>query len=520
MTTTVSTSTDEPFLLDDQPLLESTELKSKLGPLEMESIRHVRHCVETVVGVLYNASTPLDSWKDYKDSVEKARNKFEPPTDADTEDSSGRLGFTYVPQEEESSSYKEVLQSCMEYVALFRVNRSAQSDVSEVNDMRYIEDVYVSLLEETYEIIKTAKATFNGNITESIKALTQKLMDQANHLHETFLGKIETLNCAYRSRLLDKLSWVSYRSQANLRKALNTMEESHRKTMTNLEKSILKGKKDSYDRASDIAKFRTQITKYTKLMRKHGIVDHDDYISIDDEKIKTDNILDHYQKVLFNRQEKIKKMKHQIKELSEILDTALENEGRNSTAQHRSPSVVSKGATARKMSTARNTPGKGKRASSSSVAPKISENGITAPELSTVDEIKEWIMRSAPDSQGRISLEETLLLLEETRTIYEEKITKTKDDFMSKIIAERNDLLRLEQEFQKQYDEILRDVNQDPEIQDSITDQQTPMVSRVQYLFPVNIRPNMRSIEVQCDLENPPPLVLLAPLKQKEEDTY
>ncbi|KAI9346240.1 hypothetical protein BDR26DRAFT_1005387 [Obelidium mucronatum] len=513
MTSTVSTST-EPLLLDEQPLLESNVLRSKLGPLEMESIRHVRHCVETVVGVLYNASTPLDSWKDYKESVEKARNKFEPPTDIDTEDSSARLGFTYVPQEEESSSYKAVLQSCMEYVALFRVNRSAQSEVSEVNDMRYIEDVYVSLLEETYEIIKAAKATFNGNITESIKSLTQKLMDQANHLHELYLNKIEMLNCAYRSRLLDKLSWVSYRSQMSLRKSLSTLEESHKKTMSNLEKNILKGKKDSYDRASDISKFRNQVTKYTKLMRKHGIVDHDDYISIDDEKIKTDNILDHYQKVLFNRQEKIKKMKHQMKELSEILDSAAETDGRGSTVQKRTPSVVSRGA--RKQST-RETPSKGRgRASSIMAPPKLPENGITAPELTTVDEIKEWIMRSAPDAQGRISLEETLLLLEETRTIYEEKINKSKDEFMAKIIAERNDLLRLEQEFQKQYDEILRDVYQDNEIQDSITDQQTPMVSKVQYLFPVNIRSNMKSIEIQCDLEKPPPLILLAPLKKEE----
>ncbi|ORY33630.1 hypothetical protein BCR33DRAFT_856266 [Rhizoclosmatium globosum] len=162
--------------------------------------------------------------------VERARNKFEPPPSLDEEDMADRLGFTYIPPEDESASYKAVLQSCMEYVALFRVNRFQQSEVSEVNDMRYIEDVYVSLLEETYEIIKTAKATFNGNITDSIESLTQRLMDKANDMHRQYQEKIELLNCAYRSRLLDKLSWISCKSESSLKKSLLELEQSHKQT--------------------------------------------------------------------------------------------------------------------------------------------------------------------------------------------------------------------------------------------------------------------------------------------------
>ncbi|KAJ3290998.1 hypothetical protein HDU79_002767 [Rhizoclosmatium sp. JEL0117] len=436
--------------------------------------------------------------------VERARNKFEPPPSLDEEDMADRLGFTYIPAEDESASYKAVLQ------------RFQQSEVSEVNDMRYIEDVYVSLLEETYEIIKTAKATFNGNITDSIESLTQRLMDKANDMHRQYQEKIELLNCAYRSRLLDKLSWISCKSESSLKKSLLELEQSHKQTMSKLEKNILKGKKDSYDRASDITKFRNQVDKYTKLMRKHGIVDHDDYMSMDDEKIKTDNILDHYQKVLFGRQEKIKQMKKQMKELESILDSSKEESDRKSAvSRERTQSIVGSRGN-RRQSSIRNTTSEKSKRTPSTMTPKIQETVLTAPELQNMNDIKEWIMRSAPDAQGRISLEETLMLLEETRSIYEEKINKAKEELMTKIIAERNDFMRLDQDLQNQYDDIIGEVYEDPEILDSIVE--NPILTKVERLFPVHIRPNMVSVEVTCDIETPPPLQLLKPLDSDDED--
>ncbi|ORY24651.1 hypothetical protein BCR33DRAFT_860183 [Rhizoclosmatium globosum] len=435
-----------------------------------------------VVCVLYNAATPLDSWNEYKDMVERARNKFEPPPSLDEEDMADRLGFTLFLQRMNLL----LIKHCMEYVALFRVNRFQQSEVSEVNDMRYIEDVYVSLLEETYEIIKTAKATFNGNITDSIESLTQRLMDKANDMHRQYQEKIELLNCAYRSRLLDKLSWISCKSESSLKKSLLELEQSHKQTMSKLEKNILKGKKDSYDRASDITKFRNQVDKYTKLMRKHGIVDHDDYMSMDDEKIKTDNILDHYQKVLFGRQEKIKQMKKQMKELESILDSSKEESDRKSAvSRERTQSIVGSRGN-RRQSSIRNTTGEKSKRTPSTMTPKIQET------------------------------QETLMLLEETRSIYEEKINKAKEELMTKIIAERNDFMRLDQDLQNQYDDIIGEVYEDPEILDSIVE--NPILTKVERLFPVHIRPNMVSVEVTCDIETPPPLQLLKPLDSDDED--
>jgi hypothetical protein len=53
--------------------------------------------------------------------------------------------------------YKQLLQNAVEYVALFRVNRPAQSDITAVNDVRGTEEAYTDLLEVSERMIVLTK---------------------------------------------------------------------------------------------------------------------------------------------------------------------------------------------------------------------------------------------------------------------------------------------------------------------------------------------------------------------------
>ncbi|TPX77955.1 hypothetical protein CcCBS67573_g00760 [Chytriomyces confervae] len=503
-----STANEFPFPEGDTDLslLDSASLHENLGTLEMKTIKTVRDCIETAVCLLYNAAIPLDSWNDFKREFERTRNKYEvvdaptfgPAATPVVSDEDRIPDFTWG---EQSTDYQRVLQSAMEYVALFKVNRPVQSDYSAIGDMRHVEEVYLNLLEETYNIMTAAKTTYNGNITESIKCLTEKLMAKVNDAHANYNQALEKMDSAFRSKLLDSLSRVSFVCKSGLQNQIETLEQNHKAAMSQMEHEILKTKKDTYDRINDISKMKVQISKYTKLMKKNGIHDPEDYMTIGDEKIKADSILEHHQKLIVTREQKLKSMKTQIKDLQEILT-------------HQNWSGSSEGATRPRTNGTNSRPGKSTRDTPTSkhsqkpnsrdLEDKKLEGPKQAPQINEVDELKDWIVQSVPTVIGRISNEETFEILGEVRREYEVKLAERHNEYARNIIAERTEIVRVRREFQLQFDQVIKELTSNHDFLSLLGAKQGPVISKVQQMYPVNIKKGMKNAEVQCSLEKPP----------------
>ncbi|KAI8609839.1 hypothetical protein BC830DRAFT_1173208 [Chytriomyces sp. MP71] len=479
----MATSTDAGFPFPiSLNLMDASRLRDNLGgPLEMASLRQVQSCIETAVGVLYNAATPLESWHAYRHEYERTRNKYE--TEAwGSEGGSKVEDFRWG---EQSNEYQQVLQSAMEYVALFRVNRPVQSEYSSVLDIRHVEDVFMELLEETYDIMMTAKNEFNGNVAESLQSLSQTLHKKANQELNAFNEKLTKMQCAYRSRLLDTLAKVSFICK---------------KLMDKMEKDILKMKKDTYDRENEIGKLKVQMKKYSKLMKKYNIAAPEDYLVVDDEKIKADSILQHYQSIIYTREQKLKSMKTQLKDLEGILA----HQSWPGSSEGGRPRSNSMAPVTRHKSVHNTPPSKPPTAATPGSSLRKMGESKQAPELQDLEDMKAWITRSCPTAIGRIGTDEAFGILEEVRGEYEAKVAAMREEYVAKIVAERTEIVRVQREFQKQYDEIVRELTSSYDFLNLLWEKQGCIVSRVENMYPIHVKHGMTNAEVQCDLDEPP----------------
>ncbi|KAJ3409160.1 vacuolar sorting protein VPS33/slp1 [Chytridiales sp. JEL 0842] len=193
--------------------------------------------------------------------------------------------------------YKELFENSAEYVGLFKVNRPMQSDVSTIKDVRGTEEAYTDLQEDIQEIIEELQQNFDGGIAKAIQTLSAW------------------------SRLLDMVARVAHQAELDLQDAIKKREAEHAAKLVEMDKKIYQAKKDAHQRGHETSKLRSQCSRYQVMLRKHGLSDHDEYLTVGgDEKVRTGDIIEYYQTSQARKESKIQDMTTQLQTLEDIAE--------------------------------------------------------------------------------------------------------------------------------------------------------------------------------------------------------
>jgi flagellar biosynthesis regulator FlaF len=202
-------------------------LKDRIGGLDLSTIIHIKEYIEQVVKILADPTEKYEPWE--PESAKKSRiniisqrvmgeskipelkqlPKLPPPKKTNVVDI-GDSDEQFTKQDLES-----LLQSSIEYVALFKVNRPVQSDISNMEDLRKTELIYAQLLEDVKSTLSDVKALFNSNLVAAIQSLSLWLADRAEHLKKAHLKDMEVVKGAYKSIKNDALKRVAHDSEVN-----------------------------------------------------------------------------------------------------------------------------------------------------------------------------------------------------------------------------------------------------------------------------------------------------------------
>ncbi|KAI8850639.1 hypothetical protein BC829DRAFT_388564 [Chytridium lagenaria] len=238
----------------------------------------------------------------------------------DTGVQASRMELEEEPSEKTAPPYKDLLNSAMEYVALFRVNRPSQSDSFSVQEVTHTEDLYLDLLQDVRNAMLDIKSTFDSKLSKSIKDLALWLSKRASKMEHAHIHEVEIARSAFRARQADTLSRMSFDAEKNLKRILKLKETECSKKIIEIDREIFKTKKDAHQKAYEVSKLRAHVARYQMILRKHGITESDAYLTIDDERIKTEDVIEHYQNTLAARESKVAELTHQLNQLEEFVE--------------------------------------------------------------------------------------------------------------------------------------------------------------------------------------------------------
>ncbi|KAJ3153023.1 hypothetical protein HK101_001759 [Irineochytrium annulatum] len=227
-----------------------------------------------------------------------------------------------------SRPYKEMLLGAVEYVALFRVNRPVQSDVTTVEEVRSTEDTYAALMRDMMISVQEVQTNFDGKVAGAIQELALWLASKAEKLEKAHNIDVETVRSAYRARYSDALARIAYLYQNKLKEASKVIEAQHIAKGVEMDHEIFRLKKETHHRVYEVSKMRSHVARYQFLLRKHSINETDKlnprpqaYLTVDDERVKTEDVVAHYQQTLLNREEKYNELVAQLNQAEAYLES-------------------------------------------------------------------------------------------------------------------------------------------------------------------------------------------------------
>ncbi|KAJ3105521.1 hypothetical protein HDU97_008000 [Phlyctochytrium planicorne] len=443
--------------------------------------------------------------------------------------------------------YRELLNSAMEYVALFRVNRPAQSDSFSVKEVHNTEDIYHDLLQD------------------------------------------------------------------RLRKAVKDKEEEYDKRMDQVDRDTFQMKKETHQRAYEVSKLRTHVARYQMLLRKHNITESDAYLTIDDERIKTEDFIEHYQTMLASKEAKTAELAQQLRQLEDFVDIYGLRNGKQSfhvrdlldasggdiesrrtsvaaldappkTAGSRPPMSARIGAAGARRPSITDSEAGGGSDFGSNMSLAMPANGSIASiatgrppappsragqgrrthfsDLGRVVErggdstqrVGSRPPTTSSQSQGRalrpvsvatearsrqvstnkdpsqeldlsrsiwgtmevaeptkadevvlsddlLSEEEAIMLAAQVKEQYEEKLRMMLDSIAAQIEEEKAEIIRINREFRERFEELQVEISKDGQIVERLSHKQPKIINLIHYIFPVGVKPNHANKGVQCDLD-------------------
>ncbi|KAJ1543894.1 hypothetical protein HK405_008984, partial [Cladochytrium tenue] len=208
----------------------------------------------------------------------------------------------------------------VEYSGLFRANRHCQSDLSTVAGLKRVEDAYADLLEDVSDSIDDARIEYHASILRAVKSLDGWLADRAAALKRDHLRDVDRLRAAFCAHAADLTALVSARAKKDGAKEIaKAVGDAEREARTVLE-AVHAAKKEALKKSHEISKLRAQVARYQLLLRKKGVSEAEVVTKLEDERLQAEDMLEHLQTTVLQRQRTLREVLADIRTLEHILN--------------------------------------------------------------------------------------------------------------------------------------------------------------------------------------------------------
>ncbi|KAJ3086954.1 hypothetical protein HK102_012107 [Quaeritorhiza haematococci] len=221
------------------------------------------------------------------------------------------------------SIYKEILQSTEEYVGLFRVSRPLQTDQSTVEGAKHMEAMFRELLFEVDKAKSTLGRIFKETRSSVLRPVLEQMQDKLAFVKRLQEEEYDRVQRAFNARLQDVAARLEWEALVEQKAAIENLEKEHRDLMECKKKDLARMKHETYKKNDEISKLRGQVAKFQVLLKKNGIADTEAYHTVDDERIRTEDLVEYYQNAISIREERIRELKAQVyvmEQLVEVID--------------------------------------------------------------------------------------------------------------------------------------------------------------------------------------------------------
>ncbi|KAJ3247497.1 hypothetical protein HK104_007798, partial [Borealophlyctis nickersoniae] len=257
--------------------------------------------------------------------------------------------------EEEREPYGDLLNASVEYLALFKASRPGQTEVTVVEDMKVAEDLFAQLQQVFFyfsslcgldilgdggvgillliiaivfppipfpqptQEVQDARSHLRFSLQEDIAATVRTLCDhmstRVTHLRAAHERDMARVRRSSRAALADAIARIAYAAKKDREADLARLDQLHQDMLKQQEVRVFELKKESRKTADNISKLRAQIAKAQILLKKHGVTETDAYQIVNDERVRTDDLIDHYQSMVSTREDKIKQLTDDLTKL-------------------------------------------------------------------------------------------------------------------------------------------------------------------------------------------------------------
>ncbi|KAK6093063.1 hypothetical protein MT418_006415 [Batrachochytrium dendrobatidis] len=222
-------------------------------------------------------------------------------------------------ENEASAKYRQMFFNATDYVGLFVVNRPTQTTETGVETIRDTEHKFQDLFSDIEDARQFLKDTLENDLGLIGNALSKYMQHRLELLQKTHEQNVSHVRRAYRAKLADHIARITFDVQKEREGRLQKIKYNHEQQIMALENAIADGKGLFRHADANILKLRDHVPRLQLLMKRHGIIDIETGVVvlhvIDDQRVRQSELLEHYQKVLQARDNKIKHLREQLKKL-------------------------------------------------------------------------------------------------------------------------------------------------------------------------------------------------------------
>jgi hypothetical protein len=178
---------------------------------------------------------------------------------------------TYVDIEKEVALVQEKTISTSNYIGLFRVNRSCQTEEQQIPSIKELQRQLHTLKNDIHDAQAECQSSKSAMMEEVSEAISSYLADEINKLQSKLREAKERIHQSHRTRFGNQIALVKQKYVKERQQQMLVLQTKHDLKMKEINDSIKAAKKKRLFNESQIQKYKMFIEKTTLLARRAGI---------------------------------------------------------------------------------------------------------------------------------------------------------------------------------------------------------------------------------------------------------
>eukprot|EP00842_Homolaphlyctis_polyrhiza_P000983 jgi/Hompol1/1886/HPOL_005772-RA len=224
---------------------------------------------------------------------------------------------------EASDLYHEMFFCAVDYIGLFLVNRPTQTEETTIEAVKDVKNMFEQLILDIEDAKVQLEETLDEDLDVIVRSLAAHMKQRLKMLKDDHISDISRIRRAYRVRLSDKIAQMASKAEKERERLIQEVQRDHETRVSALESDIYEIKKESRHRGDELVKMRSALLRLQNILKRNGITDTEwtttVFQTVDDQRVRQSELLDHYQRVLQARDDRVRHLEEQLWKLEETL---------------------------------------------------------------------------------------------------------------------------------------------------------------------------------------------------------